>query len=77
MNKSTLTHHTAADSRYKFTVCYPEVDRERERNAGGNAEMLAMLKPTLSNFSYLPGHLLCTNETVISHFSAFKRETFL
>lgn len=50
---------------------------ERERNAGGNAEMLAMLKPTLSNFSYLPGHLLCTNETVISHFSAFKRETFL
>jgi len=51
--------------------------KQRERNAGGNAEMLAMLKPTLSNFSYLPGHLLCTNETVISHFSAFKRELFL
>lgn len=50
---------------------------QRERNAGGNAEMLAMLKPTLSNLSYLPGNLLCTNETVISHFSAFKRETFL
>lgn len=50
---------------------------QRERNAGGNAEMLAMLKPTLSNLSYLPGHLLSTNETMISHFSAFKRETFL